>query len=328
MRSLILGLCCLTLSLSGQDKPVVLSTASMIHDMAKNIGGDHFAYDMIVPIGGDPHIYDPTPRDAQRCHAAQIILRNGLTFEGWLDALIDNSGTSARVVTVTEDIVAIRSEKYANATDPHAWMDASNGVIYAQNIRDALIAYMPEAEEEIQERYMAYRAAILETDKYITQTIGKIPENRRILITSHDAFQYFGRRYGLQLEAILGISTDADVQTSDIRRLNEVIQSSGVPAVFIESTINPAMLRQIAHDNGISIGGKLFADSLSDEDGPASTYLEMLRYNAETIAEGLSQGQAVSKPSGSENFTWLWLLLLAPVALAVILFLIRMIRQG
>ncbi|MDX1409704.1 MAG: zinc ABC transporter substrate-binding protein, partial [Saprospiraceae bacterium] len=163
--------------------------------------------------------------------------------------------------------------------------------------------------------------------------ISSIPEDKRILITSHDAFQYFGRRYGIQLEAVLGTSTDADVQTSDIRRLNEVIRSTRVPAVFIESTISPRILEQIARDNGVVVGGKLYADSLGDPDSPAGTYLGMLRYNADTIFEGLSlerAGEATSGHSAVEepgSMTWLWGLLLAPIVLALIVFLIRMARS-
>lgn len=309
-----------------QEKPLVLATASMLYDMAKNVGGDLFRYDMIVPIGGDPHIYEPTPRDAQICNEADVILMNGLTFEGWLSKLVQNSGTDADVVIVTKGIAAIRSQQYANATDPHAWMDASNGLIYAQNIRDALIARVPDAAEMIRANYQVYKDQIQLADSYISQKIKTIPEDRRILITSHDAFQYFGRRYGLRLEAMMGVSTDADVQTSDIRRLNQVIAESNVPAVFIESTINPKMLEQVAEDNHVAIGGKLYADSLSDKDGPASTYLGMLRYNADTIYEGLMMERPHDHSEVPAKHTWLWVLLFSPVALALILFIVRAFR--
>jgi ABC-type Zn uptake system ZnuABC Zn-binding protein ZnuA len=319
----LITICLSTVMATAQEKPLVLASASMIHDMAENIGGDLFRYDMIVPIGGDPHIYEPNPRDAQKCNNADIILMNGLTFEGWLNKLVQNSGTQANVVIVTKGVAAIRSLQYANATDPHAWMDASNGLIYAQNIRDAMIALTPNAAETIRANYQVYKDQIQLADSYISQKIRSIPEDRRILITSHDAFQYFGRRYGLRLEAMMGVSTDADVQTSDIQRLNRVIDSTEVPAVFIESTINPKMLEQIASDKHIAIGGKLFADSLSDEDGPAATYLGMLRYNADTIYEGLTMERSHDHEEGDTNYLWLWALLIAPVVLALILFIIR-----
>ena len=322
----------IALNAVSQDLPLVISTASMINDMAKNIGGEHFRYDVIVPIGGDPHIYEPTPRDARICHDAQLILKNGLTFEGWLDKLIDNSGTKAQAITVTKGIAVISSQQYANATDPHAWMDASNGLIYAQNIRNAMIDLLPSAENTFRTNYEAYKTQIESADQYIYRKIQAIPEGKRILITSHDAFQYFGRRYGIQLEAVMGTSTDAEVQTSDIKRLGEVINSTMVPAVFVESTINPRLLEQIAEDNDVAVGGKLYADSLSDEEGPAGTYLKMLRYNADTIFEGLNQDREGSsgkskKAESGQSFNWLWILFMAPIIFAITLFVIRMVRQ-
>ena len=310
-----------------QDKMLVLSSASMINDMAMNIGGTNFNYSSIVPIGSDPHLYEPTPGDVRKCNEAAIILKNGLTFEGWLQKLIDNSGTDAQVYTVSKGIAAIRSQQYENATDPHAWMTAANGLLYAQNIRDAMIELVPEKQAEFQANYEAYRREIEALDQYITMRIASIPAEKRILITSHDAFQYYGRRYDIQLEAILGTSTDADVQTSDVQRLNEVISTTSVPAVFIESTINPRLISQIANDNGIAVGGQLYSDSLSDEDGPAGTYLKMLRHNTDVIFEGLSMDRANAPDATSGPTTdWLWGLLLAPIGLAVIVFLIRFIQ--
>lgn len=308
-------------------RPLVVSTASMIMDIAQHIGGDKFDYAVIVPIGGDPHIYEPTPGDAQLCNRADLILKNGLTFEGWISKLIDNSGSKAPVITVSEGVVPIASKMYTNATDPHAWMDASNGIIYARNITDAMASLMPDAATTFRGNFDSYQKELTQLDSYIRERIQSIPENKRILITSHDAFHYYGQRYGLRLESILGTSTDADVQTADIRRLNEVIRSSSVPAVFVESTINPKMLEQIATDNKIAVGGKLYADSLSDKDGPASTYVSMLRHNTDTIFEGLSQERGESEVHESASTTWLWMLLLSPVILVLIYFVYRMFRR-
>jgi len=142
--------------LSAQEKPVVASTASMIWDMARNIGGDHFDHRMIVPIGGDPHIYEPTPSDARLVANADLILKNGLTFEGWINSLIKNSGTKAPVITVTEGLEALTSMTYKDAADPHAWMDATKGAFYLRNIRDALIELSPEHKEDITKNYEEY----------------------------------------------------------------------------------------------------------------------------------------------------------------------------
>ncbi len=276
-------------SLVAQNKPLVVATASMIADMAKNIAGDKLDIQLIVPIGGDPHIYDPTPRDAQLVTNAQLVLRNGLTFEGWLNELIENSGTEAAIVTVTKGISAITSQKYKSSTDPHAWMDVSLAIEYCKNIRDAFIHLDPTHQSDYEANYEDYAKQLQALDRYVMEQIASIPETQRILITSHDAFQYYGRRYHIRLEAILGTSTDAEAQTSDIIRINNIIRESKVPAVFIESTINPKLLKQLASDNDIEIGGELYADSIGDEDSPAPTYIDMLRHNTDVIVKALSR---------------------------------------
>ncbi len=284
-----------------QEKIEIVATASMIADMVRNIAGDLANVETIVPIGGDPHTYDPTPSAALLASRADLVFVNGLTFEGWLEELIRNSGTDAEIIRVTEGIEPIASEQYQNATDPHAWMSAKMGLQYILNIKNALVKYTPAEAFLIETNYKVYKRKLEALDTYIEEQISKIPEDKRILITSHDAFQYYGRRYGIRLESMLGVSTDADVQTSDIRRLNEVIRETKVPAIFIESTINPKQLEQIARDNGIKIGGKLYSDSLGDEDSPASSYIDMLRHNTHVIVEGLSTSSPPKAPSGQQQ---------------------------
>ena len=287
----------LFLNLSFAQKPKIVATASMIADMARNIAGDKMEIDCIVPIGGDPHLHEPTPRDAMLVSNAQLILMNGLTFEGWLNELVENSGTKAESILVTKGIKAVESLSYENSADPHAWMDASNGLIYIKNIKDAFVKLDPENADVYEANYLAYRSKLEELDRFIMEKIQSIPEEKRILITSHDAFQYYGRRYGIQLEAILGTSTDADVQTSDIMRINKVIRENKVPAVFVESTINPKLLQQLAKDNDIEIGGELYADSIGDKDSPAPSYYDMLKYNTLTIVNALNQGDDAKNES-------------------------------
>ncbi|MEK7254343.1 MAG: zinc ABC transporter substrate-binding protein, partial [Bacteroidota bacterium] len=267
----------------------VVATASIFADMAENIAGGHLEIKTIVPIGGDPHIYEPTPADAQLIASADLILKNALTFEGWLDGLIANAGAKAKLVTVTEGIEPIRAVAYKNSTDPHAWMSAANGLIYIENIKNALVELDPDNREVYEFNYKTYRQQLEDLDRYIFEQVKKIPEQRRILITSHDAFQYYGKRYGIRLESVLGVSTDAEAQTSDIIRLNKVIRENRVPAVFIETTVNPKLLQQIASDNEVTIGGKLFSDSIGDKNSPAPSYLDMLKYNTDVIVAALSK---------------------------------------
>ncbi|MBT8219661.1 MAG: metal ABC transporter substrate-binding protein [Bacteroidia bacterium] len=283
------GFLFLCIGVKAQDSKKVLATASMIADMAQNIAGDRLMIECIVPIGGDPHLYDPIPEDARKAANADLIIKNGLTFEGWLNELIDNSGTKAKQVLVTEGIDAVESLAYKNSADPHAWMNAMNGIIYVENITKALIELDPEGEQTYRINSETYIKKLQTLDQYIQDRVEEIPENNRVLITSHDAFQYYGRKYGIELEAILGTSTDAEEQTSDIMRVINVIRSRNIPAVFIESTVNPKLLQQIAEDNSVKIGGQLYADSIGDKDSPASSYYDMLKYNTDVIVEGLKQ---------------------------------------
>lgn len=287
-------------SITFGQKPIVVGTASMFADMAKNIAGDYFEVHTIVPIGYDPHTYEPTPNDAKLLFKAQIILKNELTFEGWLTELIANSGTKAKLVTLTQGIEPIKSKAFHNATDPHAWMTAKNGVIYCENIKKALIEFDPIHKETYQNNFEKYKLKLIAIDSKIKAEIQRIPEQQRVLITSHDAFQYFGRHYGLHLESVLGTSTEADIMVSDILRLNKVIQENKVKAVFIESTINPKILNQIATDNNVAIGGNLFADSLGDSLSEASTYEKMLLHNGSTILSSLTNNN-LNKAMTSQN---------------------------
>jgi len=281
--------------LQAQDKPVpvVLGTASMITDMAQNIFGEHADVKGIVPIGGDPHLFTPTPSSVKEISECQLVLMNGLTLEGWLEKVIKNSGTKAEIVTVTEGINTIKSDTYTNSDDPHAWMDAENAIVYAENIMKAAQKLIPEQKEAFSANFEKYKAELVALDSYITKQIQSIPEKQRILITSHDAFQYYGKKYAIELKSILGTSTEADAQTSDRIALEKAIKETGVPAIFVESTINPKTMKTIAKDHGIVIGGKLYADSLGDEDSGANTYLKMMRQNTDMITDALTKEKVV-----------------------------------
>ncbi len=288
--------------LAKETRPLkIVATATIMADMTKNIVGDQSVVHCIVPAGADPHVYDPTPADAKLIADADLIIQNGLTFEGWLSELISNSGTKAKVITLTEGVDVIGSLDYTNSNDPHAWMNAANALVYIKNIKDALVEINPKNEEVYNFNYGVYKQQIEQLDNYILKEIQKIPENRRILITSHDAFQYYGKKYGIRLEAIQGTSTEAEAQTSDIIRLTKTIKENNIPAVFIESTINPKLLKGLAKENDIVVGGELFADSLGDEESEAATYLDMLRYNTDVIVAALSREVAVPVSTSSEE---------------------------
>lgn len=301
MNYKLLIISCLILFISIQtNAQKVIATTTITADIAQNIAGDVFEITHIVPVGGDPHLYEPIASDAQLIQKAELVFVNGLTLEGWLTEFIENSGTKAKMITVTEGIKPITSKKY-NSPDPHAWMTAKNGVIYAKNIYKALSDYAPEHQKTFERNFNNYKKQLEQLEILIFQEIQKIPEKQRVLITSHDAFQYFGRHYGIRLESILGTSTDAEAQTADMMRVQKVIKETSVPAVFIESTINPKLLSQIADDNNVEIGGELFSDSLGELGGNGESYLEMLRHNATTISYALKGEESEVLPEDTES---------------------------
>lgn len=267
--------------------PRVITSTSFLADITGEIAGDRASVESILPIGTDPHIYDPVPEDARKVAEADLVIINGLTLEGWINEMIDNAGNSAIKVIATDGVDAIESSDHPGAMDPHAWMNPLNTIIYAANIRDGLIAMDPTSGPYFQERFESYRDQLIAIDEYITRKINQIPEEIRILATSHDAFRYYGDKYGLEVRSVLGTSTEAEPTIEAYRLLVDKLSQLGIPAVFVESTINPELLERLADDLGIVVGGELFADSLGDEESGADTYLKMIRQNTDIIVAGL-----------------------------------------
>lgn len=306
-------------------KPKVLATCSIWADMASVIGSELIELDYIVPIGSDPHLYEPTPSDLLKVQNADIILINGLTFEGWLNKLIMASSTKAHIVTISEGIKVIQNEIHQNAVDPHAWMDVNNAIVYCKNILSAFVKAAPLNSKEFEFNFNIYKKELETLNNFVIEKISSIPESKRILITSHDGFRYFGKAYGLKLEPLQGTSTESDVQSKTILHINTIIKKYKIPAIFAESTINPKLLHQIKNDNNIQIGGKLYADSLGDPLGEASTYIKMMKSNTETIAKGLNLSLSNSNMnSSSDNFSvYFGIALFYIISLGLLIFINR-----
>ncbi len=303
----------------------ILATASMWADMSRVIGGEFIDVETIVPIGSDPHLYEPTPNDVRKVNEADLIFINGFTFEGWLQKLINSSGTKAKSIIITEGITPITNPHFKNSTDPHAWMDAMHGMIYSSHITEALKSLDPEHAATYQANYEGYKKQLEALHQYIIDKINSIPLEQRILITSHDAFHYFGNRYGLQVESLIGTSTEADVQTGDFMRVNQLIKDRKIPAIFIESTINPKLMEQISRENKIVIGGKLYADSLGDENSPANTYINLLKNNANTIADALTKKidpQIATSDEKKSNSFWFFIIPFGLI-LTILIFILK-----
>lgn len=273
----------------------IVCTTTIIYDITKNIVGENAEVSCVLPIGSDPHTYEPIPSDATKITNADILLKNGLFLEGWLEKLIVNTIDKSKVFSVADGVEVIQSTGLHASPDPHAWMNPLNGKIYATNIATYLSQIDNKNTKWYKSQAKIYANKLYSLDAYVKNKINEIPVNQRILITSHDAFRYFGNQYGIRVESALGTSTDAEVMLEDMNRINKIIKSTGVKAIFVESTINPKFIEQIAHNQGIKIGGNLFADSIGDTLSKAPTYIDMIKSNTNTIFDGLAgQGSANS----------------------------------
>ncbi len=263
------------------DKPPlrVVASFSILGDMVKQVGGDAVAVTVLVGPDSDAHGYQPTPEDAKAVAAADIIAINGLGLEGWIGRIIEASGSKARLLVASAGVkLRVMEHDGKVAYDPHAWQDLRNGRLYVRNIAGALMAAVPEQAEAIRKRATAYDAELKAMDKSIREQFESISEERRKIVTSHDAFGYFGEAYGVTFLAPLGMNDEA-AAASDVAALIRQIKDEGIKTVFLENMTNPRLIRQIAEDSGATVGGTLYSDSLSDADGSAPSYLDMFKNN-------------------------------------------------
>src|SRR5947207_1858649 len=271
-----------------QDGPRAVATFSILGDLVRNVGGERVGLTTLVGPNGDVHVYAPTPGNAKAIAAADIVFVNGLGLEGWVDRLIVASGTHAAVVVVSEGVPPRTAGSGLNrlASDPHAWQSVANAKIYVGNIRDRLIATDAAGENVYQANAAAYLAKLEALDAEIRTAIESIPVARRKVITTHTAFGYFGDAYGIEFIAAEGLSTDTDPSARHVARLIEQIRREKIPAVFIENVADPRLLQRIAAETGVRIGGTLYSDALSPPDGPAATYIDMMRSNVRELTKG------------------------------------------
>lgn len=272
---------------SGDGKLKAVSTITIINDIVKNIGGDKVDAVSICGVGVDPHTYHPKPSDPRLAAEAGLIFINGLGLEHWMEEMIAGAGGDKKVVRVTDGISPLTDEKGFGDPDPHAWFDVKNAGIYAANIAKALAEADPANKAFYESNLASYLKKLDELDAWVKEQISSIPEQQRVLITSHDAFRYFGKAYGMEVKGLQGISTESKVRTEDFRFLIDMIKSRGIRSVFAETSVNPKLLEQIAAETGAGIGGLLFSDSVGNEGSPEGTYEGAVRHNVNTIVRAL-----------------------------------------
>jgi len=273
-----------------QDRLRAVATFSILGDFLRNVGAERVEVATLVGPNGDVHVYAPTPGDAKTIAAANIVFVNGLGLEGWIDRLIAASATRAPVVVASQSIrprTGTRPQDHA-VSDPHAWQSVVNAKLYVGNIQDGLIAVDAAAKKNFEANATAYLDKLDALDAEIKAAIEAIPPARRKVITAHSAFGYFGDTYGIEFIAPEGLSTETEPSAGGVAKLIDQIRREKIPAVFMENVADPRLLHRIAEETGTRIGGRLYSDALSPPDGPAATYIEMMRSNVRELTSALT----------------------------------------
>ncbi|HCN65074.1 MAG TPA: metal ABC transporter substrate-binding protein [Pseudomonas sp.] len=272
-----------------QAKPIeAVASFTVLADMVQNVGGDHVHVTSLIGPNGDPHAYEPTPNDAQALKRANLVFVSGLHLEGWLDRLIKASGYQGQPVVLSNGIKTRSMEEDGKRiTDPHAWNSAANGVVYVRNIISALQKADPANASDYQAKGEQYIQQLEQLDAYARAQVQAIPSDKRKVLTSHDAFGYFGDAYGVTFLSPLGFSTETEASASDVAKLIKQIKQEHVSTYFFENSSDPRLVKQIADASGAQPGGELYVESLSPADGPAPTYAQMFRYNVDKLTAAM-----------------------------------------
>ena len=277
-----------------------VASFSILGDIVARVGGDRVDLTTIVGPNADTHVYEPKPADAQALSQADVFFVNGLGFEGWLDRLVEATGFGGPVVVASEGVATheMAEEEHAEGehdhghdhgeTDPHAWQSLKNGLVYVKNVAAGLCRADPEGCATYEANAKTYSDEIAALDAKVIAAIDTVPAAQRKVITTHDAFGYFGEEYGVQFLAPEGISTDSEASAADVGRLIEQIRSEGVKALFIENMSDGRLVEQISRETGVTIGGELYADALSEPGQGAATYLEMFEHNIALLVPAMT----------------------------------------
>jgi manganese/iron transport system substrate-binding protein len=287
IAALLIGLPVVALA---QEKPKVVTTFTIIADMARNVAGDAAVVESITKPGAEIHNYQPTPGDILRARNANLVLRNGLNLELWFEKFLANLG-KVPSVTVTDGVapMAIAGGAYQGKPNPHAWMSPDNAVIYVENIRKGLAQVDPANAGVYAANAKAYTDKIKALVQPIRDQLGRLPENHRWLVTSEGAFSYLARDFGLKELYLWPVNADSQGTPQQVRAVIDAMREHQVKVIFSESTVSDKPAKQVSSETGAKYGGVLYVDSLSEADGPVPTYLDLLRVTSETIAKGLAQ---------------------------------------
>ena len=277
-------------ALQAEAKFKVVTTFTVIQDIAQNVAGDAATVESITKPGAEIHEYEPTPKDIVKAQSADLILWNGLNLERWFERFFQNIKDNPAVV-VTEGItpLSIYEGPYKDAPNPHAWMSPSNALIYVENIKNALVKYDPQNADIYQKNAAAYAEKIKQLDKPLREKLAQIPANQRWLVTSEGAFSYLAKDYDLKEGYLWPINAEQQGTPQQVRKLIDLVKKNHIPVVFSESTVSAKPAQQVAKESGAKYGGVLYVDSLSAADGPVPTYIDLLNVTVSTIVKGFEK---------------------------------------
>ncbi|WP_232725682.1 metal ABC transporter substrate-binding protein [Bacillus sp. FJAT-44742] len=271
-----------------EDEIHVTTSFSVIGDFADNIVGDRGTVEYIVPIGEEPHEYEPVPSDFQKVSDSEVFYVNGLDLEEWLEGLVENVG-DVPIVELSEGVDPIALEG-DDGHDPHVWLSPSAASVYVENLVKDLVERDPEGEEEYRENAKAYLEELQDLHEWTEEKVEEVPEDNRIIVLSEDAFKYFGRDYGFETDGIWSINSHEEGTPGQINRIVDLARDEDLPALFLESTINPQYMETVAENSGVEIYEEfVYTDAVGQEGSGAETYIDMMEHNVETIVNGLSQ---------------------------------------
>jgi zinc/manganese transport system substrate-binding protein len=262
------------------DKLKAVASFTILADFVREIGGERVEVASLVGPDADAHSFQPSPADARRIKEARLVVVNGLGFEGWIDRLLRASGSTAPILVASAGVTPIKGRGgHDHDVDPHAWQDVGNAKLYVAAIGDGLAKADPDGRGTYQANAARYTAQLEDLERDIRESVAAIPPARREVITTHDAFGYFGRTYGLTFTAPQGVSTDSEATAADVARIIRQVKARKIPAVFLENVSDRRLADRIAAEGGAKIGTKLYSDALSGPGGPAPTYVAMMRHN-------------------------------------------------
>lgn len=290
-RRRAIALAVLSPAIAHAAKPLkVVASFSILGDLVREVGGGRVQLVVLVGADQDTHVYQPKPSDLRAVAAADVLVTNGLGFEGWMDRMAEAAGFKGRRIVASDGVAPMTTDD--GGTDPHAFQNVRHLMRYVANLRDGLTAADPAGADIYQRTAANYLDRLTKLDAAIRAAWAPIPRDRRRIITSHDALSYYGAEYGVTFLAPQGRSTESEPSAKELRGLIEQIRAQHVTALFVENISNGAILRQIARETGVKIGGTLFSDALSAPGGPAASYLDMMRSNTKAMAAATAAGGA------------------------------------